>query len=710
METHEKRLNRDLIIGWSVIVMVLFAAYLLEVVKNERTIAYLCVFMLVTGLPALICAIMYRKNPLNHKLRYYIVVGYFCMYLFVMISGNTTLVFVYILPLLSLLILYHQPKLIAYTGAATMVLNLYFILKRAEANEINSYNSKDVEIQIALLVLCFGGSFLASSIYDGIQKKNLEYMKMLDEKSNQIQRMTLQTIETIANTLDAKDEYTQGHSRRVSEYAVHIAREMNMDEKEVENIKYIALLHDIGKIGVPDYVLNKPGKLTDSEYELMKQHTVTGGEILKDINLFKDLDVGAKYHHERYDGKGYPNGLKGEEIPLIARIICMADSYDAMTSNRVYRKHLSKEVVMSEIERCRGTQFDPDVADAFLRYLSKSEDSDSIAVKYSDEENIDDANKLLKKFMKDQTEQTIESINKDELTRVYSRSAGERYITIAMRAGQGCLFIVNLDNMRIINRQHGFRRGDYYLKQLVRVLQEAVTDIIISRFGGDEFLCYIPGITKQDEIKSVMDNIYNKLHEYEENDSLIEWFCVSIGITIHDKDNQELQDLQMEADKALYHVKQTTKNNYYFYRQVENMSDDLHKAELCNIIEALKRKDNFSDNTVMGEDDFLRMYQFVRDIAVTKGERIRLIMFTLTDANGNKPEGSEEIMDTVESSILGTLPDESAISQYSSAQRIVLVMEDEKRSLGEIAKKIVTDFTESCGYDSIKLSYVVAEK
>jgi hypothetical protein len=166
----------------------------------------------------------------------------------------------------------------------------------------------------------------------------------------------------------------------------------------------------------------------------------------------------------------------------------------------------------------------------------------------------------------------------------------------------------------------------------------------------------------------------------------------------------------MEADKALYHVKQTTKNNYYFYRQVENMSDDLHKAELCNIIEALKRKDNFSDNTVMGEDDFLRMYQFVRDIAVTKGERIRLIMFTLTDGKGAKPQDSEEIMGMVETAILGTLPDESAISQYSSAQRIVLVMEDEKRSLAEIAKKIVTDFMENCGDDSIKLSYAVAEK
>jgi diguanylate cyclase (GGDEF)-like protein/putative nucleotidyltransferase with HDIG domain len=711
MESHEKRLNWDLIAGWSLIVFVLCVTYFVEVLKGERTIRYLCVFIIVTWLPALVCTIMYRKDPLNSKLRYYIVAGYFVMYFFVMASGNTTLVFVYILPMLSLLILYHQPNLIATTGLATMALNFYFIYRRAKAHEINMNNSKDVEIQVALLILCFTGSFIASRLYDEIHKKNLEYTAMLDEKSKQIQRMTLQTIETIANTLDAKDEYTQGHSRRVSEYAVQIAREMHMDEEETENIKYIALLHDIGKIGVPDYVLNKPGRLTDSEYELMKQHTVTGGEILKDIGLFKDLDVGAKYHHERYDGKGYPNGLKGEEIPLVARIICMADSYDAMTSNRVYRNHLSKEVVMSEIERCRGTQFDPNVADAFLAYLNKIDKQGLTAVKYSDEEHMDDASKLLKKFMRDQTEQTIESINKDELTRVYSRSAGERYITIAMRAEKGCLFLANLDDMRAINRQHGFRRGDYYLKQMVRVFQESVSDIIISRFGGDEFLCYIPGIVNQDEIKAVIDNIYGKLKEYEENDELISKFRISIGITVHDRDEQELQDLLMEADKALYHVKQTTKNNYYFYRQVENLSDNFYKADMCNLIEALKRKDNFSDQTVLEKEDFLRMYEFIKEIALSKKQKVRLIMFTMVSHGAEAPtsDEKEEIMSLVEQAILGMLPDESAISQYSSAQRIVLVTEEEKRDLAKVARNIAADFAAMYDGSDITLEYEIAE-
>lgn len=450
-EANDKRLNRALILGWTIIVLVLIVTYFIEVLKQERTPAYVLVFMLATGLPALFCGIMYHKNPWKYSLRYWIVVGYFIMYLFVMASGSTHLVFTYILPLLSLLILYHQPRLILITGIATMVINVLFIMIRVASGSITMANSKDAEIQIALLVLCFVGSWQASRLYDSINKKNEEYVKMLDKKTKQIQNMTFQTIETIANTIDAKDEYTQGHSRRVANYAVAIAREMGMDEEAVDNIRFIGLLHDIGKIGVPDSVLNKPGRLTDAEYELMKQHTVKGGEILKDIGMLPDLDVGAKYHHERYDGKGYPMGLKGEEIPLVARIIGLADAYDAMTSNRVYRQHLTEDVVLSEIKRCRGTQFDPKVTDAFLNYLGKEQKKRILEEESVD---VDAGNKILKKFMEDQSRKAVENAEKDELTKVYNRSAGERYITIALRVKKGCLFLLNLDDMRQIGRAH----------------------------------------------------------------------------------------------------------------------------------------------------------------------------------------------------------------------------------------------------------------
>nr|MCR5088241.1 HD-GYP domain-containing protein [Oscillospiraceae bacterium] len=149
-------------------------------------------------------------------------------------------------------------------------------------------------------------------------------------------------------------------------YTRLIAKELGYSGEELDHIYYIALLHDCGKIGVPDNILGKPGRLTNEEFEIIKSHTVRGGDILTHFKSLKDADKGARYHHERYDGKGYPEGRAGEDIPLIARMICVADSYDAMNTDRVYRKKLSKEQVISELEKNRGLQFDPKIADIML--------------------------------------------------------------------------------------------------------------------------------------------------------------------------------------------------------------------------------------------------------------------------------------------------------------------------------------------------------
>lgn len=358
-----------MIAGWLIIVTVLLVTYTIEVLKGERTLGYLIVFGFVTVLPALFTFILYIKKPDWKLLSHFIVVGYFIMYIFVMLTGSTSMVFSYILPMLSFLVLYHEPNLILSTGVASLVVNFISIFFKYRAGILNLSNSKDAEIQIALLVLCFGGSYVAARLYNDITKQNNDYLEMLNEKNEQIQNMTIQMITTIANTLDAKDAYTEGHSERVSIYSTKIAEGLGLSKEEVKDIHFIALLHDIGKIGMPDSVLNKPGRLTDEEYEQMKQHTVVGGEILKDIGMIPGLDIGTRYHHERYDGRGYPEGLKGENIPFIERIIAVADSYDAMTSNRVYRKHLTNEQVMSELEKGSGTQFDPVIAQTMVYML-----------------------------------------------------------------------------------------------------------------------------------------------------------------------------------------------------------------------------------------------------------------------------------------------------------------------------------------------------
>ena len=186
-------------------------------------------------------------------------------------------------------------------------------------------------------------------------------------------QMGNETILAIARTVDAKDLLTSKHSQRVSEYSVLIAKRFGFSEEEQENLRKAALLHDIGKIGIPDSILNKPDRLTDEEYAIMKTHVTNGAEILKDFTLIDHVVEGARYHHERYDGKGYPDGLKGREIPLYGRIIAVADAFDAMTANRVYRKRLPFADVLNELRNGRGTQFDPELLDDFLNAIESGE-------------------------------------------------------------------------------------------------------------------------------------------------------------------------------------------------------------------------------------------------------------------------------------------------------------------------------------------------
>ena len=181
------------------------------------------------------------------------------------------------------------------------------------------------------------------------------------EKQKNDVRVILQSMNTFISFIDAKDPYTRGHSRRVAMYAAEIAKRMRLSEDEVQNVYYAGLLHDAGKLSVPDAVLNKPGTLTDEERKQIQEHTVAGGKMLRQLTSLRGIRETALYHHERYDGTGYPEGLKGQSIPLYARIVGVADSYDAMSSNRVYRRHLSKDEIIEEIQQGSGTQFDPDV-------------------------------------------------------------------------------------------------------------------------------------------------------------------------------------------------------------------------------------------------------------------------------------------------------------------------------------------------------------
>ena len=249
------------------------------------------------------------------------------------------------------------------------------------------FKSRDTSYMVAIIITVLAD--LIPSIIDGSIRIAylcvtlliiLEYMyfqtlyerDMRRKVAEHNETTNTELVKTLSYTLEAKDVYTKGHSLRVAQYTKILASHMDFDEETIDKLHFAATLHDIGKIGIPDTVLNKPGRLTDREFNIIKMHTTIGADILKNIDTIKYASVIARHHHERYDGKGYPDGLAGEDIPLEARIVAVADTYDAMTSKRVYRrKTLSDDIIREEFEKNRGKQFDPNLTDLFLKLFNE---------------------------------------------------------------------------------------------------------------------------------------------------------------------------------------------------------------------------------------------------------------------------------------------------------------------------------------------------
>ncbi len=307
------------------------------------------------------------------------------------------------------------------------------------------------------------------------------------ESNKKIEKISYNIIRALVRTIDAKDRYTNGHSLRVAEYSREIAKRMNKTEKEQENIYYAGLLHDVGKIRVPETVINKPGKLTDEEYEQIKVHPVTSYHILKDIYEDKLIAHGAKFHHERYDGNGYPNGLKGDNIPEIARIIAVADTYDAMASNRSYRKALPQDIIRSEMEKGRGTQFDPEIADIMLQMIDEDKS-------YTLKESKAELKKVLVVDDEPMNGKMIEFIMKDEpMYEIISVSSGAQALEILAEQD---IHIILLDlvmpemdgfeTLTHIQEKYDipvvFMTGDRNLETLERAAEYGVDDYLTKPF------------------------------------------------------------------------------------------------------------------------------------------------------------------------------------------------------------------------------------
>lgn len=234
---------------------------------------------------------------------------------------------------------------------------------------MESFLSNLVVLRIAIVsALFFYYMFFQTQIYkDDIAEKKLE-------QAQKLEKLSVQVVTALAGTVDAKDKYTNGHSQRVADYAKEISRRLGKSEEFQQDIYFMGLLHDIGKIGIPDSIINKKGKLTDEEYAVIKTHPAIGSDVLKNITEMPNLNRGARWHHEHYDGKGYPDGISGDKIPLEARIISVADAYDAMSSKRSYRDALPQDKIRAEIIRVKGTQLDPKIADIMVEMIDEDPD------------------------------------------------------------------------------------------------------------------------------------------------------------------------------------------------------------------------------------------------------------------------------------------------------------------------------------------------
>lgn len=541
---------------------------------------------------------------------------------------------------------------------------------------------------------------------DGYRK---DLQRRLEEKTREVELVTIQAITTVANTIDAKDDYTKGHSIRVAYYSEALARKIGWSEEEVQNIHYIALLHDIGKIGVPDSVLNKPFKLTNVEFELIKNHTVMGAEILKDIKMFPNVSVGAKFHHERFDGRGYPSGLKGDEIPLVARIIGIVDSYDAMTSNRVYRKRLQDEMVKQELLRGKGTQFDPYLVDQFMELLEEG----------NLQQNIPEEDMVMPIFNSDKIyggvtrEETGLDSRVDYLTGLLGREQGEKEITESLRNGNGCIMMIDLDNFREMNDKFGHLAGDYVLKEVADLLKEVSQKNIVCRMGGDEFLYYVDGISRQEEVEEKVKMILESFEKRKSEIRMLENISLSIGISIFGTDGGSFAELVRKADKALYHVKQNNnKEQRYLFYQGTSMAKTLEqsKADLERLVNMVENREIYHGAFQIAYEEFGRVYDFVMHFSQRNNQAMQLILFTLYSSDGSdiRIEQMERAMQCMEQAIIKSLRGVDVGTRYSSSQFLVVLLGAERSDIRIVTERIVQNYFKLYGGRDITLSYDIA--
>lgn len=671
-------------------------------VPNASALASLCfVMIMLSPLPMLFYADNIQSG--KHR-RLYQNIGYIILLNFAISSilyltkvkdyietlpvAQLLLVFVFILIFIHLMQYIRKNK--QTKSDCILLIGLFLVLVCVAIESVSVYfvaTISGIFIGIGMIILLFTNIFRTIQKIHIIEEKRHQTELEIEKKENK--KITLQMMESLSTTIEAKDEYTRGHSRRVAQYAALIAKNMGWTNEEIQSLKNCAYLHDIGKIGIPDQILNKPGKLTQEEFNLIKQHTIIGQDIVKDVTIIPHLDEVTRSHHEHYDGSGYPDGLKGNEIPIQARIIAIADSYDAMNSRRIYRNALSFEQIKEQIKQKSGTQFDPEIAEIFLKLM------DNKSLLNLELENTQSHENTIDKFISDvvSTIQDQEGTkNYDYLTGLPVRNVGQKMIASSMQKTNGCLIFLDMDNLKKINDVYGHKAGDRALKSLGKLLLDIPLDKITCRMGGDEFLLFLPNVSSE-QAENTISILIKQFKESIEKDSETHFAALSAGMLMTTK-NDNFEDACSKADKALYYVKQNGKNNYSFYNQIQHKNTSNNTADLKLIAKSLQTSGNYSGALSLDFREFTRQYEYIHQLMARNQWNCYLIMVTMETVQDTLPyiEEIEEALTHMGEAIHKSIRKVDVCTRYSAMQYLIILSQPMESEIPNIMTRIFMQY------------------
>lgn len=579
--------------------------------------------------------------------------------------------------------------LIAMLSAAIEATSVYFVVTLS-----------GLFIGIGLVVLLLLN--IIRTVRNVRKMEQMRQRKALEERRRQTERISLQTIKTLSATVETKNIYSKGHSQRVADYSALIAGALGWDEERIRNLRNAAYMHDVGMIGIPDSIVNKPTRLMEEEYSIIQRHTMIGADILKNITLIEHVADVAHYHHERYDGTGYPEGLAGETIPIEARIVAVADSYDAMNSKRIYREALAKDKIICELEQCSGTQFDPVIAETFVQMIREGKvEAALLPSETKPDANADHYETETTRFISDvmSTMQSQEnSDNYDFLTGLPVRSRGEILIAQMMQEHDGGLVFIDMDNLKKLNDVYGHKAGDRALKILGNLLSNAQERAIACRLGGDEFLLFLPDCSAE-EVRECVKQIFLEFAREKEEDVELRSADLSAGMSMSAQ-GAAFERCYTEADKALYFVKQNGKGNFMFYQDMQtDRGVSGTGRDLKLVAKALQQSGSYSGALDLDYRAFAKIYEYVNSIGERYRHKCYLVMVTMDTLPDRMLyiENIEEALGCMEQAIHEKIRKVDVCTRFSSMQYLIILFEPEEAQIAKVMDRTFAQYNDLYG-------------